>query len=280
MITIAIFGAGGSMGTRASTRLLGDPAYRVLHVEPSAAGQEKLRERGLAAVPQTQAVSEADVVILAVPDLLIRQIAAEVVPSLKSGAMVICLDPAAPWGGALPPRGDISYFVTHPAHPPLRNDETDPEARHDFFGSGKAKQAIVCALAQGPESDYCRGEEIAKKMFGPILRSHRITVDQMVLLEPAMAETVAATCLTVVREALDETIRRGVPAQAARDFLMGHINIELAILFNDIDWQFSAGCQKAIADAKKIIFQPDWKKVFEPEALRESVEQITGVKKS
>jgi hypothetical protein len=172
-----------------------------------------------------------------------------------------------------------TYFVTHPAHPPVYNDETDPEARRDFFGSGKAKQAIVCALMQGPESDYARGEAIAVKMFGPILRSHRITVDQMVLLEPALAETVAATCLTVVREALDETIRRGVPEAAARDFLMGHINIDLAILFNELDWQFSAGCQKAIADAKKAIFQPDWKKVFEPEAVRESVAQITGVKK-
>src|SRR2546422_5957973 len=41
------------------------------------------------------------------------------------------------------------------------------------------------------------------------------------------------------------------PAQAARDFLLGHINIELAILFNEIDWEFSAGCKKAIADAKR-----------------------------
>ena len=279
MITIALFGAGGKMGTRASGRLHGDPDYRVLHVEPSVAGQAKLRERGIAAVPQAEALADAEVAILAVPDLLIGKIAASIVPCLKPGTMVITLDPAAPWGGVLPQRSDITYFVTHPAHPPVYNDETDPEARRDFFGSGKAKQAIVCALMQGPESDYARGEAIAVKMFGPILRSHRITVDQMVLLEPALAETVAATCLTVVREALDETIRRGVPEAAARDFLMGHINIDLAILFNELDWQFSAGCQKAIADAKKAIFQPDWKKVFEPEAVRESVAQITGVKK-
>jgi hypothetical protein len=279
MTTIALFGAGGKMGTRASTRLNGDPEYRVLHVEPSAAGQAKLHQRGITAVSQADALAAADVAILAVPDLLIGKIAASIVPCLKPGAMVITLDPAAPWGGVLPRRGDISYFVTHPAHPPVYNDETDPEARRDFFGSGKAKQAIVCALMQGPESDYAQGEAIAVKMFGPILRSHRITVDQMVLLEPALAETVAATCLTVVREALDETIRRGVPEAAARDFLMGHINIDLAILFNELDWQFSAGCQKAIADAKKAIFQPDWKKVFEPEAVRESVEQITGVKR-
>ena len=181
-------------------------------------------------------------------------------------------------GEILPKRPDISYFVTHPAHPPVFNDEADMEARRDFFGSGKAKQALVCALMQGPESAYARGEALARRIFGPVLRAHRVTVEQMAILEPALSETVAATCLTIIREAMDEAIRRGVPAQAARDFLMGHINIELAIVFNEIDWQFSAGAQKAIEEAKKVLFQPDWKRVFEPASIRESVEKITGVK--
>jgi len=276
MITIALFGAGGSMGTRVVRALKGDPDYRLMCVEPSEAGQARLREAGLVPVSKEQAVEEAEVVILAVPDLLIGEVAAEVVPSLQSGALVICLDPAAPHAGILPSRKDISYFVTHPAHPPVFNDETDPEARRDFFGSGKAKQAIVCALMQGPEEDYTRGEAIARRIFGPIIRSHRVTVEQMAMLEPALSETVAATCLTIVREAMDEAIRRGVPAEAARDFLLGHINIELAIVFNEINWQFSAGAKKAIAEAKKKIFQPDWKRVFEPESIRESVAKITG----
>lgn len=192
--------------------------------------------------------------------------------------MVMCLDPAAPYAGILPKRNDITYFITHPAHPPVFNDETEWEARRDFFGSGLAKQAIVSALMQGPEADYAKGEEISKQMFGPILRSHRVTVEQMAMLEPALSETVAATCLTVIREAMDEAIARGVPPEAARDFLMGHINIEIAILFNEIDWQFSAGAKKAIEDAKGVLFQPDWKKVFEPGHLQESVYKITGVK--
>jgi hypothetical protein len=77
---------------------------------------------------------------------------------------------------------------------------------------------------------------------------------------------------------MDEAIRRGVPPQAARDFLMGHINIELAILFNEIDWQLSAGAKKAVEQAKKVVFQPDWRRVFEPESIRESVLSITGGK--
>lgn len=276
MMTIALFGAAGNMGTRITNRLRDEREYRMLYVEADEAGEARLRERGLAPTSKEEAVGQADVVILAVPDVFIGPVAEDVVPSLKSGAMVMCLDPAAPYGGKLPKRDDISYFITHPAHPPLFNEETDPEARRDFFGSGKAKQSIVCALMQGPEEDYARGEAIAAKMFGPLLRSHRVTVDQMALLEPVLTETVAATCASVIREAMDEAIRRGVPAEAARDFLLGHINIALAIVFDELDWDFSVGAKKAIAAAKERLFQPDWKKVFEPESLRESVARITG----
>jgi D-apionate oxidoisomerase len=276
MLTIAIFGAAGNMGTRVSNLLKNDPEYRLLYVEAGQQGQAKLTSRGVSATSPEAAVAQADVALLAVPDKLIGTIAAEIVPKLKSGAMVICLDPAAPHGRKLPARSDISYFVTHPAHPPVFNDETDPEARRDFFGSGKAHQAIVSALMQGPESDYAKGEAIARRMFGPVLRSHRVTVDQMIILEPVLSETVSSTCVTIIREAMDEAIRRGVPAEAARDFLLGHINIQLAILFNQIDWEFSAGCKQAIADAKKQIFQADWMKVFEPAQIQESVRRITG----
>jgi hypothetical protein len=274
--TVAVFGAGGNMGTRVTNALKDDPDYRMLYVENSRRGRDRLRDRGLEVSEQEDALREADVTILAVPDALIGTVATEIVPQLKSGAMVICLDPAAPYAGKLPEREDVSYFVTHPAHPPVYNDETDPEARRDFFGSGKAKQAIVNALMQGPEEDYPRGEAIAKKMWQPILRSHRVTVEQMAMLEPVLSETVACTCAVIMREAMDEAIRRGVPAEAARDFLMGHINIALAVAFDEIDWDFSAGAKMAIEEAKRDMYQPDWKKVFEPESLRQSVANITG----
>lgn len=275
MLKIAIFGAAGNMGTRATNALKDDPEYDVLHVEGNAAGEEKLRQRGIDPAPKEQAVADADVVLLTVPDALIGRIAHEIVPLVKSGAMVIGLDPAAPHAGRLPERGDITYFVTHPAHPPVFNDEEDMEARRDFFGSGLAKQAIVSALMQGPEEDYAKGEKIARKLFGPILRSHRVTVEQMAMLEPALSETVCATCLSVIREAMDEAIRRGVPAEAARDFLLGHINVELAIFFNEIDWNLSEGAQAAVEAAKGDLFQPDWKKVFDADHLMASVKRIT-----
>jgi hypothetical protein len=276
MQTIAILGAAGNMGTRVWNALKDNPDYRLLYVEGTSAGVEKLEARGLSPTPLEEAAPVCDAAILAVPDTLIGPVASQLVPLLSPGAMVLCLDPAAPRAGRLPSRGDISYFITHPAHPPIFNDETDPEARRDFFGGGKAKQAIVNALMQGPESDYARGEAIASAMFGPVLRSHRITVEQMAILEPVLSETVAATCLSIIREALDEAASRGVPFEAARDFLLGHLNIEIAILFNEIDWRFSAGALKAIAEAKPKLFRDDWKSVFQEEELLASVRRISG----
>jgi len=272
-IHIALIGAAGSMGTRAYGALHKDSDY-VLSCVESPAGQEKLRARGIDPKPLEAAVKAADVALMTVPDTLVGKVAAQVVPLLKPGGMLIVLDPAAPYAGELPDRKDVTYFVTHPAHPPVFNDEETQEARRDFFGSGLAKQAIVNALIQGPEADYAKGEAIARRMFGPILRSHRVTLEQMAMLEPAMSETVAATCITVMREAMDEAIARGVPAEAARDFMMGHIFVELAIVFNEIDWDFSAGAKVAIEKAKKKLFQPDWKKVFDRDQLQESVKQI------
>lgn len=276
MTVVAIYGAAGKMGTRAWKALKDETDLELLYIEGHEKGEGVLKERGLNPSTPEDAVEKADITLLAVPDKFVKDISAELVPQLKSGSMVICLDPAAPHAGLLPQRNDITYFITHPCHPPVFNDEMKMEARRDFFGSGLAKQSIVCALMQGPEEDYAKGEAIASKFFGPVLRTHRVTVEQMAWLEPVLSETVGATCLWVIRAAMDEAIKKGVPADAARDFIMGHINVELAILFNEVDFNFSDGALKAIAEARKDMFQPDWKKVFSEEKLKESVLKITG----
>ena len=274
MTTITLFGAAGKIGARSAASLRDAADYRVLYVEAGEAGLARLRELGLEPSSKEKASGAADVVILAVPDVLIRAVAAEIVPTLKSGAMVMCLDPAAPYGGELPEREDIAYFVVHPCHPPVVNDEVEAEARMDFWG-GKAKQNIVCALMQGTESDYARGERIARKMFAPVMKVHRVTVEQMVLLEPALAESVVLTCQVVITEAIEEAVRRGVPAQIARDFVLGHMNVNLGILFGYIDAEPSDGAKLAVERGKKRILQPGWKTVFEPESVLEEVRAIT-----
>lgn len=275
MTTIALFGAGGKMGMRLSANLKPSP-YDVRHVEVSPAGRSRLAETlGVQAFEPEQALEGADVVVLAVPDTLIGKVAAGIADRLKPGTMVIVLDAAAPFAGHLPDRPDLTYFVTHPCHPPIFNDETDPAAQADHFGGVRAKQHIVNALMQGPEDAYALGEGIARTIWAPVMRSHRVTVEQMAMLEPGLSETLCASLLDVMREALDEVVARGVPREAARDFLLGHLNILAAVTFGEIQGVFSDACNKAIEFGKPALMRPDWKRVFEPEEIAASIRRIT-----
>jgi D-apionate oxidoisomerase len=230
---------------------------------------------GFDAVEASQAIVGADVVILAVPDTHIGKVANTFVNDLKPGTMVMILDAAAPYAGHLPKRDDITYFVTHPCHPPIYNDETEPQAKRDFFGGTAAKQHIVCALMQGPETDYDKGEAVARMIWAPVMRSHRVTVDQMAILEPGLSETLCASLLDVMRDALDEVVRRGVPREAARDFLLGHMNVLGAVIFKETDGVFSDACNKAIQFGKPMLMRDDWKRIFEPEEILASIKRIT-----
>ena len=275
MTKIALFGAGGKMGVRLS-RNLAKTDYVVSHVEVSEAGQARLRDAvGADCVTPAVAVHGADVVVLAVPDTAIGKVAAMVVPMVAPGTIVICLDAAAPFAGHLPPRADITYFVTHPCHPPIFNDEVDPEAKRDFFGGVAAKQGVVNALMQGPEEHYAVGEAVAIAIFAPVVRSHRVTVEQMAMLEPGLSETVVASLLSVMREAMDECVARGVPQAAARDFLLGHMNILAAVIFDEQPGVFSDACNKAIEFGKPMLMRDDWKRVFEWDEITASIQRIT-----
>jgi hypothetical protein len=97
----------------------------------------------------------------------------------------------------------------------------------------------------------------------------------MAILEPALVETLLGTCLTVIREGMDEAIKMGLPEEAVRDFLYGHLRVELAVLFDQAGFSFSDGAIYAINQAKKEIFQPDWKKVMAIENIKKSVREIT-----
>jgi len=275
MTVIALFGAGGKMGYRLSSNLKGS-LFEVRHVEVSDGGRERLRSAlGIECMPPDAALAGAQVVILAVPDTLIGKVAAGINTQLKAGTMVVALDAAAPFAGHLPERPDLTYFVTHPCHPPIFNDETEMAAKNDHFGGIAAKQHIVSALMQGPESDYALGEEIAKVIWAPVMRSHRVTVEQMALLEPGLSETVCATLLDVMREAMDEVVARGVPREAARDFLLGHMNVLGAVIFGEVEGVFSDACNKAITFGKPALMRDDWKRVFEPQEIADSIQRIT-----
>lgn len=275
MTNIALIGAGGKMGYRLTKNLKGSP-FATRHVEVNSDAAKRLEtDFGISCVDLDTALDGAEAVILAVPDVAIGKVATQITDKLKPGTMVVVLDAAAPFAGHLPERDDLTYFVTHPCHPSVFNHEPTAEAQSDYFGGLSAKQGIVCALMQGPETAWDLGERIARTIYAPVHTSYRVTVDQMAMLEPALSETVCGTLLTVLREATDECVARGVPKDAAREFVLGHANIMLAVLFEEIPGQFSDACNKAIVNGKPVLINPDWKKVFEPEAVAESIRRIT-----
>lgn len=275
MTSIALFGAGGKMGARLTRNLMGSP-FEVRHVEVSEAGRARLRdELGITCLGVDEALTGVDVVILAVPDTLIGRIAAEISPKLAAGTMVITLDAAAPFAGHLPARDDLVYFVTHPCHPNIFNPQVHAEGAPDYFGGVRASQSIVNALMQGPDEAYALGESIARLIYQPVEQSWRVTVEQMALLEPGLSETVCATLLDVMREAMDEVVARGVPAAAAREFLLGHMTILSAVIFKQVPGQFSDACNKAITHGKPRLMRDDWKGVFDRAEIADSIRRIT-----
>jgi hypothetical protein len=280
MTVVTLVGAGGKMGGRVRGSLRDDDEYSLRLVENAPEARARLVAEGWELSDAEVAFAGAEVTILAVPDRIVGSIAADVVPRLDPGSMLFCLDPAGAHAGKLPRRGDISCFVTHPSHPPLFEllGEPEPAARRDYWGAGEARQSLVNALVWGAEEDYSKGETLAQRIFRPILRSYRLELEQMALLEPGLVETVGVTCIQVIRDAFDEVVARGVPSEAAWDFVLGHIQITCALLFDQLDWELSAGAKQALRDAMADIVQPDWKRVLEPAEISRSVGRITGDK--
>ena len=274
MKTITLVGAGGKMGCRLTDNFV-RTAYRVHYLEVSPRGLENLRQRGVTVGQQSEAVPESDVVILAVPDVAIGAVAREVVPLMKPGALLLTLDPAAPLDDQLPRRDDIGCVIAHPCHPSVFNWEPTEPAFRDFYGGISAKQAIVVALMWGAESYYDLGVEISTAMYAPVSGVHRVSLEQMAMLEPALVETLAQTCMEVVKEGHDRLVAAGVPADAVRDFVLGHLRIQIAVLFGEVNGTFSDAAYKISKRAKPVLFREGWQKIFELPDIREQVRDIT-----
>lgn len=276
MTKVALLGAGGKMGVRLAQNLKAS-RFDLDPVEISEEGRARLKgEVGLDSVDQDTALAGADVVLMAVPDRLIGKIAHTFIDKVKPGTAIIVLDAAAPYAGEMPDRSDVTYFCTHPCHPHILEAHDSIVAQRDYFGGIAAPQGIVCALIQGPEEHYALCEEIAKVIYAPVARSHRCTLENIAILEPALSETVAATLSLALRDATDRAVSIGVPEAAAHDFILGHLKIELAIAFGIFpEGKFSDGALMAIDKAKSVIFKEDWlEQVFSLEAVKKSVEEI------
>jgi hypothetical protein len=276
MKNVCLVGAGGKMGMRLTHNLNDNPDYNMTYLETGLQGIENLKKYRITPADEDTAIPEADMVILGVPDVILGKVSGQIIPKMKAGAVVITLDPACALAGKLLHRDDLTYFISHPSHPSIFNWEPTREAQADYFGGNLAKQAIVCAHFKGDESLYSSCEKLASDMYAPVSKSYRITAGQMGLLEPALVETLCSTLQVIVREGLDEVVRRGVPYEAAREFLLGHLNIQLAVIYQQIPGAaFSDAANKAIVRGKPLLINPEWKQVFEPDNVMEQITDIT-----
>ena len=276
MKKVCLVGAGGKMGMRLTHNLKDHPGYQMSYLENGAAGIENLEKYHLKPALEDEVIPEADMVILGVPDVILGKVSEQIVPKMKSGAVAITLDPACALAGRLKHRDDLTYFISHPSHPSVFNWEPTPAAQADYFGGTLAKQTIVCAHYKGDETLYGECEQLAMAMYAPVKKSFRISAEQMGLLEPALVETLCSTLQVIVKEGLDEVVKRGVPHEAAREFLLGHLNIQLAVIYQQIPGAvFSDAANKAIVRGKPLLINPGWKQVFEPENVMEQIKDIT-----
>ncbi|ROP73988.1 phosphogluconate dehydrogenase C-terminal domain-containing protein [Curtobacterium sp. PhB115] len=271
-VTVAVIGAGGKMGTRVSNNFA-KSEYTTLYSEASPAGQERIQALGRSLTDSLDAAKVADVVILAVPDVLLGSISEQLVPVMKSGASILTLDPAAAYAGLLAKREDIHYAVAHPCHPSVFLERTTKAEWDDTFGGIAAPQEVIAAFdaseSLGDEGDRAKAiaEAVITTMYAPVIQVHWVTVKQLAVLEPTLVETIACMIGDFLNDALEETVTGvGVPREAARAMLYGHTWIALTNGLRGSN-PFSDACHIAMGYGREKLIKEDWKQVFDDSEL-------------
>lgn len=279
---LIVIGAGGKMGFRVSRKLLTCENYEPYFCEISEIGIARLAdELGIHEIAEMETtVPDMDVVLLAIPDILIGRLSRQIIPRMKPGALVVGLDPAAAYANVMPVREDLAYFVVHPHHPYLFNTEVDEYGNPDLFG-GVATQDCSCAIYKAPNGKedeyYAEGEAIGRIIFAPVGKTFRVTIEQMGMCEPGMVESIGAPMIYAIKMAYDRFVELGVPKDALFSFLMGHLRVQAAITFGLIDAKYSDGAILALENAMSRIFKEDWMdQMISEEFVSNSIKDITA----
>jgi hypothetical protein len=264
-LTVAVIGAGGKMGMRVSANL-DRSDHKVLFSETSPAGQERVRAEGRKVADTEDAVGQSDVLILAVPDVVLGDVSKSVVPQMKTGAILLTLDPAAAYAGLLAKRDDVFFACAHPCHPSVFLERTSKEEWADTFGGIAAPQDAVAALETGGDDVRDKAESVIRIIYAPVINVHWVTVKQLAVLEPTLVETIACMLGAFLNDALKEAVNSGIPEPAAKAMLFGHTQIALANALRG-DNPFSTACLIAMDYGRETIIKDDWKKVFDDREL-------------
>ena len=272
-LTIAVIGAGGKMGMRVSNNLV-KTAHTVFYSENSPAGQERVTAAGREVTGTDEAVASADVVVLAVPDLALATVSAQVVPQMKAGSILLTLDPAAAYAGLLTTSDTVIQAVAHPCHPSVFLERTTKEEYADTFGGIAAPQDAIAAVESDDPADAARVEAVVRAIYAPVIDVHFVTVKQLAQLEPTLVETIACMVGAFLKESLDEAVNTmGIPEAAARSILLGHTQVALANGLRG-DNPFSDACLIAMDYGREAIIKPDWKKIFTDEELDKNLAKM------
>lgn len=264
--TITLIGAGGKMGMRISANFQKSD-YKVFYCENSPQAQQQIAAQGRELSDAGSVVPLSDVVILAVPDIVLGKVSESVVPQMKTGAVLLTLDPAAAYANLIARRDGIEYAVAHPCHPSVFLQRYTKEEYDDAFGGVAAVQHVAAAYENGSIQQKAELSNIISVMYGPVEQVHWVTVTQLAYLEPTLVETVACMVGAFMKEALDETVKHsGVPVEAAKAMLYGHIQIALAVAFRATN-PFSDACMIAMEYGREKIVKPDWKQIFDQNEL-------------
>ncbi len=268
-LKVAVVGAGGKMGVRTSNNLAKAPDQIDLYfVEQGERGIQNVKERGFEVTPMEEAVGQADVTVLAVPDSLIEVISESVVEVMKPNAGMIILDPAAAVAKEVALRDDCTFAIAHPCHPSYFLDQDSYEARHDYFGGLGGKQDIVMAKIEGDDERFEDCRLVSELMYGPVVNSYVMGIRDIAFLEPTLVELLGATCLYAMAETVEEAERRGIQKEAAVSFLAGHIyNLSANFLGFMGNTPVSDACKVAIGLGNKLVMRENWKEIWEDEVL-------------
>lgn len=270
---IAVIGAGGKMGMRVSNNLA-KTDHTVWYVENSPAGQQRTTESGRQLTDAATAVADADIIVLAVPDLALGPVTAELVPQVRSGAIILTLDPAAAYAGLLTTRDDVIQAVAHPCHPSIFLQRETPEQWADTFGGIAAPQDAIAAIESDDDAKKAVVEATVRAIYAPVIDVHWVTIKQLAQLEPTLVETVACMIGDLLNEALQETVNTmGVPEAAARSILYGHTQVALANGLRG-DNPFSDACLIAMDYGRESIIKDDWKKIFQDDELDKNLARM------
>jgi len=277
-LTIAVIGAGGKMGMRVSNNLV-KTSHNVFYSENSPAGQERVTATGRELTDTDTAVADADVVVLAVPDLALAAVSAAVIDKMKAGSIMLTLDPAAAYAGLLAKRDDIIQGVTHPCHPSVFLERTTPEEYADTFGGIAAPQDAIAAIESDDPAKKEILEAVVRVIFAPVIDVHWVTVKQLAQLEPTLVETIACMIGALLAESLEEAVNTmGIPREAARSILLGHTQVALANTLKGSN-PFSDACLIAMDYGRETIIKEDWKKIFQDDELDKNLAKMLHLDK-